>query len=101
MVDFAHELDGVHEPVCVIWGDRDHLAPPEVVETYRGLSSTRSNLEIQIVAGAVHGFMMRSRPTTFHADAFALAMTRALAILLGLKKSSPDHNGQETLGRHV
>ena len=93
MLDFAHELDGVHNPVCVIWGDQDHLAPPEVVEAYRGLSSTQSNLDIHIVAGAVHGFMMRSRPTAFHEDAFGLAMARALSILVDLKKSRSDHTG--------
>src|SRR6185312_3650043 len=81
MLDFVHELDGVREPVCVIWGDRDHLAPAEVIEAYRRLSSTMSNLETHIVAGAVHGFMMRSRQGIFHASAYELAMSRTLAIL--------------------
>lgn len=90
MLDFIHELDGLHEPVCVIWGDQDHLAPAEVTETYRGLSSTMSNVETHIVAGAVHGFMMRSRQGVFHASAHGLAMRRALAILHDLRRSGPD-----------
>jgi carboxymethylenebutenolidase len=81
MLDFAEELEGVDRPVCVIWGDQDHLAPVEVVEAYRGLSSTMSNLEVRIVAGAFHGFMMRSRQGVFHAGAYELAIGRALAIL--------------------
>jgi carboxymethylenebutenolidase len=84
MLDFAGELEGLDKPVCVIWGDRDHLAPVEVVETYRALSATMEGFETHIVAGAVHGFMMRSRPTAFHAGAFDLGMTRALAMLRGL-----------------
>jgi carboxymethylenebutenolidase len=89
MLDFAQELDGLHQPVCVIWGGQDHLATTEVVEAYRGLSSTMSNLETHNVAGAVHGFMMRSRQGVFHAIAYRLAMNRALAILYNLRRSGP------------
>ena len=81
MLEFARDLEGVEKTVCVIWGDRDHLAPVDVVEAYRGLSATMGNLEIRIVGGAVHGFMMRSRPTAFHRDAFRLGMNRALTLL--------------------
>jgi carboxymethylenebutenolidase len=27
MLDFIAELEGVAQPVCIIWGDQDHLAP--------------------------------------------------------------------------
>jgi hypothetical protein len=27
MLDYIQELDGVGEPVCIIWGDLDHRAP--------------------------------------------------------------------------
>lgn len=84
MLDFVHELDGVHEPVCVIWGDQDHLAPPEVLEAYRRLSAVMSNVETHIVPGAIHGFMMHSRLSAFHAGAYRLAMSRAIALLRGL-----------------
>lgn len=102
MLDFVHELDGVHEPVCVIWGDRDHLAPGEMIEAYRHLSSTMSNVETHIVAGAVHGFMMRSRQGVFHASAYELAMSRALAILHDLRRSGPDlPSGQIAVGSRL
>jgi len=84
MLDFAGELEGVDKPVCVIWGDQDHLAAAEVINAYRDLSSTMSNLEITMVAGAVHGFMMRSRQSVFHAGAHELAIGRTLAILRNL-----------------
>ena len=32
MLDFIRELDGVTAPVCIIWGDRDHRAPAEVLD---------------------------------------------------------------------
>jgi pimeloyl-ACP methyl ester carboxylesterase len=85
MLDFARDVEGVDKPVCIIWGDRDYLAPIEVVGPYRDLSATMGNLETHIVAGAVHGFMMRSKPTAFHAEAFNLGMTRALAMLRNLR----------------
>ena len=51
MLDFAEELEGVDRPVCVIWGDRDHLAPVEVVEAYelaigRALAILRTLTEV-------------------------------------------------------
>ncbi len=35
MLDYIGELDGVIEPVCIIWGDQDHRAPPPVLDAYR------------------------------------------------------------------
>ena len=35
MLDYIHELEGVGEPVCIIWGDQDHRAPVEVLDAYR------------------------------------------------------------------
>src|SRR6185503_7825428 len=35
MLDFIGELDGVTQPVCIVWGDQDHAAPPEVLDAYR------------------------------------------------------------------
>jgi carboxymethylenebutenolidase len=84
MLDFARDLEGVDKRICVIWGDRDYLAPIEVIAAYRDLSATMKTLETRIVFGAVHGFMMRSRPTAFHAEAFKLGMSRALAMLRSL-----------------
>ena len=34
MKDFIHEFDGLTKPVCLIWGDQDFAAPPEVQAAY-------------------------------------------------------------------
>lgn len=34
MLDFIGELEGVKQPLCVIWGDQDHVAPANVLEAY-------------------------------------------------------------------
>jgi carboxymethylenebutenolidase len=41
MLDFVHELDGVDAPVCITWGDQDHLAPADVLEAYRDTASRK------------------------------------------------------------
>ena len=52
------ELDGVTEPVCIIWGDQDHRAPPEVLDAYRPVPSRMKNVEVHIFPGILHGYMM-------------------------------------------
>ena len=37
MLDFIDELEGLAAPVCIIWGDQDHAAPPEVLAAYRAV----------------------------------------------------------------
>src|ERR1700730_13492034 len=38
MLDYIADLDGGSEPVCIIWGDRDHRAPQSVLTAYRNVS---------------------------------------------------------------
>ena len=85
MLDYVQELDGVGEPVCIIWGDQDHLAPIEVLDAYRDISSRMKNVEVHIFPGVFHGYMMRGSPKAFHAATRDFSMTRALAILDGLR----------------
>ena len=35
MQDYIGELDGLTAPICIIWGDEDNQAPPDVLEAYR------------------------------------------------------------------
>ena len=35
LLDFIGELEGVTQPVCIVWGDQDHAAPEPVQEAYR------------------------------------------------------------------
>jgi carboxymethylenebutenolidase len=81
MLDFVHELDGVDAPVCITWGDQDHRAPADVLEAYLDMASRKRNVELHIIPGAVHGFMMRSSEKAFDSAAYKTSMARAVAIL--------------------
>ena len=85
MLDYIQDLDGVGEPVCIIWGDQDHRAPVEVLDAYRGVPSRMKNVEVHIFPGVLHGYMMRGSPQAFDPATRDFSMARALAILDGLK----------------
>ena len=84
MLDYIKELDGVSAPVCIIWGDQDHAAPPPVQEAYRGVPARMKNVEVHIFPGVQHGYMMRGNPKAFSQETYKFSMARALAILEGL-----------------
>jgi len=84
MLDYAGELEGVRQPMCVIWGDKDHLAPPPVLEAYRDLAKRMKNLELDVFPGVEHGYMMKDAKV-YDAKTYDFSMQRALAILKGLE----------------
>jgi carboxymethylenebutenolidase len=88
MQDYIQELDGVGGPVCIIWGDQDYMAPAPVLDAYRAVASRVKTLELHIFPGVLHGYMMRSSPA-FHQATRDISMTRALAILDGLRAGAP------------
>jgi len=88
MQDYIGELDGVAEPICIIWGDQDYMAPPPVLDAYRASASRMKSLELHVIPGVLHGYMMRTSPA-FHQATRELSMTRALAILDGLRVGAP------------
>jgi carboxymethylenebutenolidase len=92
MLDYIGELDGVTAPVCIIWGDQDHRAPPPVLDAYRAVAVHMQNVEVHIFPGVQHGFMMPSSPEAFDAKARDFAMERALAILDGLRGGRAPHD---------
>ena len=83
--DFLKDLEGVTQPVCIIWGDQDHAAPPEVQKAYRGVPARMKNVEVHIFPGVLHGYMMRGNAKAFHQTTYDFSMKRALAILNGLR----------------
>ena len=85
MLDYMKELDGVVQPVCIIWGDQDHAAPAEVQKAYRGVPSRMKNVEVHILPGILHGYMMRGNAKAFDQKTYQFSMARALAILKGLR----------------
>ena len=82
---FLGELDGVTAPICIIWGDQDHAAPPEVLEAYRKVPARMSNVEVHIFPGIKHGYMMPLAGEAFDRKTREFSLARALAILGGLR----------------
>jgi carboxymethylenebutenolidase len=89
MLDYLGELNGVTEPVCLIWGDEDHRAPPPVLGAYRAVSAHMKNVEVHIFPGIQHSFMMAGSLEAFDATTRDFAMKRAFAILDGLRGAEP------------
>jgi carboxymethylenebutenolidase len=85
LLDYIGELDGVTEPVCILWGDQDHVAPAPVLDAYRAIGARMANVEVHIFPGVQHGYMMPSHAAAFDPNARAFSMTRTLAILQGLR----------------
>ena len=85
MKDYIGELERASKPVCLLWGDQDTLAPPEVLDAYRALAARRKNLELHIFPGVLHGYMMPGNAKAFDANRREFSMARALAILEGLR----------------
>ena len=79
--DFIGELEGVTQPVCIIWGDKDHAAPSPVQEMYRKVPARMRNVEVHIFPGVEHGYMMPGNPKAFSPETRKFSMERALAIL--------------------
>lgn len=88
LLDFIGELDGVHAPVCIIWGDKDHAAPPPVQEAYRNIAPRFPNLDLHIFPGVLHGYMMRDAKEAFDQKTRDFSMARAKTILAGLRGGS-------------
>jgi carboxymethylenebutenolidase len=85
MKDYMDAMEGTAKPVCLLWGDQDTMAPPELLEAYRALAGRRKNLDLHIFPGILHGYMMPGSPDAFDAKARAFTMKTALAILDGLR----------------
>ena len=89
LLDYLNELEGVTAPVCIVWGDQDHAAPPPVQEAYRKVPGRMKNVEVHIVPGVLHGYMMRGNPKAFSRETYDFTMGRALAILNSLRAKEP------------
>ena len=85
MKDYIGEMEPVSKPVCLIWGDKDEMLPPELHEAYRALAARKKNLELHVFPGILHGYMMPGNPKAYDAKTRDFSMKRALAILQGLR----------------
>jgi carboxymethylenebutenolidase len=85
MQDYIGELDGVAAPICIIWGDDDNQAPPEVLEAYRRVAARMNNVELHIFPGIKHAYMMPDAGAAYDAKTREFSFARAFAILDGLR----------------
>ncbi len=81
LIAYKDELDGLAAPLCIIWGDQDHAAPPEVLEAYRGFAARMANLDLHIFPGIKHGYMMPLAGAAYDAKTREFSLARALAML--------------------
>src|SRR5947209_18155792 len=88
MLDYLHELEDLSAPVCILWGDRDHRAPEDVLNAYRAVSARKKSVELHIFPGVQHGYMMRGAPTAFDQQARDFSMKRAVSILSALRSGN-------------
>jgi carboxymethylenebutenolidase len=85
MQDYIDALDGLAAPVCIIWGDDDNQAPPEVLDLFRKAAARMSNLELHIFPGIKHAYMMPDAGPAYDAKTREFSFARALAILGDLR----------------
>ena len=82
---YIDELDGVTQPVCILWGELDHAAPPELQQAYRKVPERMKNVEVHIFPDVLHGYMMPDAVKAYHEQSREFTMQRALSILEGLR----------------
>ena len=85
MQDYIGELEGIAAPICIIWGDEDNQAPPEVLDAYRAVPPRMSNVELHIFPGVKHAYMMPDAGAAYDKKTREFSMARALAILNDLR----------------
>ncbi|MFZ9150841.1 MAG: dienelactone hydrolase family protein [Burkholderiales bacterium] len=85
MKDFMQEFDGLSKPVCLIWGDQDFAAPPEVQAAYVELAKKQPQLAVHIFPGIQHGYMMRENAAAWSPPTYEFSMARSIDILNSLR----------------
>ena len=85
MKDFLNEFDGLTKPVCLIWGDQDHAAPPDVQTAYTAKAKKIPSLSVHLFPGIVHGYMMRGNAKAWSEPTYDFSMGKALELLSALR----------------
>ena len=85
MNDYIGELQGVTQPVCIIWGEKDHAAPPPVLEAYKAVPARMKNVEVHVFPGVEHGYMMPMSVKAYSKETRDFSMGRAFSILETLR----------------
>lgn len=85
LLDFIKELDGITQPICIIWGDQDHQAPAPVLEAYRAVPARMKNVQVHVIPGILHGYMFPGNKQAYSQSTRDFSMKHALAILGALR----------------
>ncbi len=85
MWSYSQDLEGVTQPVCLIWGSEDHALNDEVKEVYPKLAAKMKNVEYHVLPDIQHGYMMSLATKAFDKGAYDFSFARTLAILEGLR----------------
>jgi carboxymethylenebutenolidase len=85
MLDFIGDVAANERPVRLVWGDQDSMAPAPVRDAYRALSSGMKNLEVHVLPGVRHGYMMQGNAKAYDEAAHAFSMSHAVALLESLQ----------------
>ena len=85
MKDFLNEFDGLTKPVCLIWGDQDHAAPPDVQTAYTAKAKKIPSLSLHLFPGILHGYMMRGNAKAWSEPTYDFSMGKALELLSALR----------------
>ena len=85
MLDFISELEGVTQPVLIVWGDQDHAAPPPVQEAYREIGRRMPNVDVNIFPDVQHGYMMPGSVKAYDQKTRDFTMQKTLAMLAALR----------------
>jgi carboxymethylenebutenolidase len=85
LLDYIEELDGLTAPVCIMWGDKDFAAPPEVRDAYQAAAARQNNVEVHVFPGIDHGYMFPHSPQAFDAATCSFSAGRALSIMATLR----------------
>ena len=81
MQDYVGELDGLTAPVCIIWGDQDNQAPPDVQALFRAVPAQHPNVEVHIFPGVQHAYMMPDSGAAYDRTTRDFSFARAFAML--------------------
>jgi carboxymethylenebutenolidase len=79
MLHYITDLEALDQPLHVLWGDQDRMAPAHVLDAYRSAQARRPNVKLHVFPGVEHGYMMRGS-TAFDPRAYEASMACALTI---------------------
>lgn len=85
--EYLAELGDVHVPLSLHWGDKDRVAPPDVMEKIQAATRDMSNASVTVYPDVLHGYTAPSNEEAWNAEANDDSWGSALEIMNGLRGS--------------